>query len=497
MLSYCQQCFISKYVSSLTVALLFCKTGTIPTNFLNGVPSQSVTAIVASLDSNVLTGTVPSELSRIEKLNINLAGNEIEAIASNLCAAQSQWWGGDVTKYANCSGLLCPAGTFNAVGRQYSDAGSCQKCPGSTLPYLGSIACPALEKLQAKNVLEALYNATNGNNWKNKDGWMGNSDFCSWHGLQCNAKGEVERIMLGGNNLVGTVPTDIYTLPGLQMLWLYSNAIEFSFDGIEKAGSLSSLQLDSIGLKTLAGIGNAPALVDVDVRFNHLAGTLPASEIANLVFLETFFCGDNQFTGTLPSFANNRRLTAVRVGNNKFGGLLPSFSVQPYLKSLDVSDNMLIGAIPENLLAAVDASTPIYLDLSNNEFSGFLPSTLGKFTDVTIYAQDNRVEGISPTLCSENQWNGGDVGTFGCDGILCPPQSFSPAGRASKDGSSCLPCNGVAYFGATTCPNGNFQTAVSTSSGPSIGRAITTTVFCVLAGAATTAGVAITVAELF
>ena len=79
------------------------------------------------------------------------------------------------------------------------------------------------------------------------------------------------------------------------------------------ATSLMSLQLDSTGLSSLSGIGDASALVDVNVHFNSLAGML----------LETFFSGDNKLTGELPSFVANKKLTQeLRTGGNDLANTL-------------------------------------------------------------------------------------------------------------------------------------------------------------------------------
>lgn len=58
--------------------------------------------------------------------------------------------------------------------------------------------------------LEAIYEATNGQNWTRNDGWMSNeTDHCKWHGITCNYENSVTRIELNGNNLVGQLP--VYT----------------------------------------------------------------------------------------------------------------------------------------------------------------------------------------------------------------------------------------------------------------------------------------------
>jgi len=431
-------------------------TATIPTDFLASVSAQGG-VINVSLDSNILVGEVPSDLARFDRLNLDVSDNEIESIGDGLCS-KSQWWDGDVGEYL-CDGLLCPVGTYSALGRQSSAEAKCDECPGESSPYLGRTKCPAIQKAKAKDILELLYQTTGGANWKNNDNWMDSTvDICLWRGVTCRNEDEVESLILGSNNLVGRPPKEIFELPGLRYLWLYSNPIDFSFEGIQKATSLTSIQLDSTGLSSLEGIGEATALVDVDVRFNNLRGPLP-DEISKLTNLEAFFCGDNQLSGPLPSFASNRKLTALRVGGNSFSGPLPSFSIHANMKSLDVSDNNFQGAIPDDFFASSDSSKSIFLDLSSNELSGTIPGSLSRFSDVTIYARNNMIEDIHPDLCTQDDWNGGDVGLFGCDGIACPPKTYSVTGRASEAKSQCISCRGAQYFGTTDCPGGASSSA--------------------------------------
>ena len=439
-------------------------TGTIPDNFLSGIDSQDE-AINVVLKNNRLTGTLPGSLSIFSKLYIDITDNKLNAISSSLCAMDG-WMDGAVGKY-QCDAILCPLGTFNLEGRQSSDRDKCVPCTDDNpSPYLGSTTCAAVQKVQERQVLEALFEATGGNDWKRKDGWMdSNVDICKWYGVSCQQNSTVESLLLGSNNLVGTPPPELFQLPNLRFLWLYSNPISFSFHGIERARSLVSLLLDSTGLDSLEGIGYAPALVDVDVRFNNLGGTLPPG-IRNLHELQTFACSNNRLTGTIPPFSTNRGLIELRLGNNLFTGEMPSFATHRDITSLDVSDNQLSGPIPPTLLQSADPTNQIMIDLSSNQLTGTVPGELARFNDLTMYLRNNRLEGINPKLCNIASWNDGDVGEYKCDGILCPPNTYAPGiGRATQAGSECIPCDKADYFGSSHCGN----QPISASSARSIG----------------------------
>ena len=437
-------------------------TGSIPANFLSGVTDVDA-LITVRIQANELIGTVPSELSKFNKLDIDVTDNLIVAIGDGLCQ-KSDWLDGNVGLYS-CDGILCPAGEFSKYGRQTSEDSKCMPCPGAeSSPYLGVSKCLSLERKREREILEELFKATNGENWKNNDGWLDDAvDMCDWYGIKCLEEATIESILLGSNHLVGTTPKSLFELPNLKFLWLYSNPVTFSFAGIEKATSLRSLYLDSTGLESLEGVGAATSLVELDVRFNRLRGSLP-KEMDNLINLENFSGANNLLSGPVPEFLGNPRLNSLFLGSNSFSGPLPPFARLSELKSLDLSQNKLTGTIPENLLETADVTQSTFLDLSGNQLTGTAPGWLSRFDDLTVYLRDNRIEGLDPGLCAKVEWNGGDVGSFKCDGILCPSGTYSSTGRASTTGARCEPCKRNKYFGSSTCGSAgssSFQISVT------------------------------------
>lgn len=422
-------------------------TGSIPNDLLAGVDSVDE-VMDLDLSSNHLTGTVPSPLAAFSKLNLLLTDNHIESVDDAICS-KSSWNQGAVGSFS-CDAFLCPVGTFNADGRQSSQDTPCLPCQGSSAsPYMGQISCLTDDKDNERQILVLFFHAVGGSHWTRKDGWLSDDDYCSWYGIEC-IDSRVHSISLGSNNLSGTPPEEMFELNNLQSLWLYSNPIDFKFGGIGKASKLQNLRLDSTGLKSLEGIGNAQSLVDVDVRFNRLKGNLP--DLSNLVELQSFSCSANDLSGSLPGFANNQKLTSFRAGGNRFTGKLPAFNNHPAMRTIDVSENRIHGSIPVTLLAKADVAASIFLDFSSNELTGDVPAILARFSELTIYIRENKIDDIPSVLCSMAGWNQGDVGFGGCDGILCPPSTFAPAtGRASRTGSKCHQCGDVHYFGSTTC----------------------------------------------
>jgi Leucine-rich repeat (LRR) protein len=401
-------------------------------------------------------------LATISKLNIDLTDNLFVAIGDGLCD-QAGWNDGNVGKYG-CDAILCPAGEYSPSGRQTNAQDACQTCPGAeNSSYLGVSTCLSIEKAREREILTLLFHATNGENWKIKEGWIDDAtDICMWHGISCQEGSTVDSIDLGSNHLVGTVPKEIFEISKLKMLSLYSNPVEFSFDGIGQATNLKTLALDSTKLRSLSGIGAGVSLLEVDVRFNQLSGPIPA-EIQNMTNLESFAGSVNDFSGPIPDFSSLRKLNTLRLSDNNLSGNLPAFARQPDLKALDLSDNQLVGPMPANFLAGVNDDQSIFLDLSSNLLTGTVPGNLTRLSDVTLYLRDNHFDGIDPSLCTRDDWNGGDVGSFQCDGILCPPGTYSVIGRASKSGSTCEACDLNLYYGGSTCGS-SVATSLSKSS---------------------------------
>ena len=427
-------------------------TGTIPKNLLADLESYDEN-ISINLRSNLIEGTLPAELSRFKKLDIDIADNLITDIDDELCE-MDEWMNGGVGKF-DCNAILCPAGSFNQYGRQSTEENPCKPCEGSEgSTSLGATMCVHEMKAEEREILENFYKSCGGDNWKSKEGWLDpDTDICHWYGISCRNGGSVDSILLGSNNVVGTPPRSLFLMSNLKWLWLYSNPIDFKFDGIGDAGRLTSLLLDSTGLKSLDGIGAATQLTDLDVRFNSLSGPLPGA-ISGLINMENLSINENKFTGPVPNLTRMKKLKSLRMGDNEFTGEIPAFAVHKNLKTLDLSGNRLTGTIPPNLLQNADTEQGIFIDLSSNQLSGRVPADLDRFAKITIYMRDNFIEEIDPELCDNEKWNDGDVGNFECDGILCPPGTYAPnTGRASRNGAQCLDCSYAKFYGQSQCIN--------------------------------------------
>ena len=126
--------------------------------------------------------------------------------------------------------------------------------------------------------LVALYNATDGENWKFNRNWLSDAPIGLWHGVVTNSEGRVVELLLPNNDLNGGIPLELGNLSGLMELDLSDNRL---------TGDIPA-ELD--GLTDLERLY---------LRGNKLSGELP-TELGNLEHLEWLYLRGNQFSGCIP-----------------------------------------------------------------------------------------------------------------------------------------------------------------------------------------------------
>ena len=374
-------------------------------------------------------------------------------------------------------------------------------------------------KARELEILTALYQATHGEDWIRNDGWTVTANYCTWYGITCDPvhQWSVESIALPHNGLTGTPPSSLWELPALGEVDLSGNPLEFTFAGIGQAQNLVLLDLSSTNLDSVVGLDALPsALLELNLNDNRLSGVfprqilslhdslrklslnsnqlsgfLPGDDLAQFHFLQELFLFDNQLEGPLPGalgqlgslvylglsgnqwtgqippqWNNLRRLETLALqGNTERGsgrgltGHVPSFQDLPNLKQVYLGFHSLIGTIPENFMGSVsDLGAPITIDLSNNRLTGSLPPALARFESLELYASDNEfTEPIATGICRQSGWMRAQVGEYGCQAILCPPNTFQTSqGRQMgfSNALQCQPCptgQTAEFYGSTSC----------------------------------------------
>lgn len=428
-------------------------TGPIPSTF--GSSSNRLRRI--DLRDNAVTGSIPSELETHVQLDIFLAGNQITDIPTPLCLSDN-WMDGAIGELLTCDAIMCAPGSYSPIGRAANESLMCSRCTETaetTSPYFGMTDCAPI--VDERRILHSLFSECNGAAWHRKDFWQTQVDICNWYGVGCDRNGRVILLNLESNNVnCTTLPSYLFDLQHLEVLRLSSNPLTLRFDNIERAKRLRELRVDGTGLTSLHGVSQAKSLTVLDAGFNSLRGpmTKPMFELPNLRVLSL---RDNKLSGMIPapdSWAALKYLRILRLDNNRFTGTIPSFSDSEALSYVFLGGNALNGTLPIDLMERTPYHSSVTVDLSRNKISGTIPQELSRIERLSLYLRDNMIKGIPNGLCANPKWNDGDVENYGCDGILCPPNTVSDTGRITADSPECLPCpNGNDYYyGQSVCP---------------------------------------------
>jgi len=208
--------------------------------------------------------------------------------------------------------------------------------------------------------LVALYNSTGGDGWTNHTNWLATTTPCSWFGVTCT-QGNVTTLLLGSNQLNGSIPPEIGNLSKLKNLYLYNGQLTGSIP--HEIGQLTALGILNLSSNQLIGpippeIGDLTALRTLLLQDNQLSGTIP-SEIGNLTTLANLLLYDNQLNDPIPSTVGN--LAALRqlyLHNNPLEGEVPDSFTSLTLTAFSFYDTNwcvpLVGNVPEWLATIPD-----------------------------------------------------------------------------------------------------------------------------------------------
>ncbi len=252
--------------------------------------------------------------------------------------------------------------------------------------------------LTDREILVALYNATDGANWTDNTNWLSDEPLGEWFGVSTDTEGRVTRLTLSRNNLAGTMPVELGNLTNLVSLKFTSNDLTGTIP--TELGNLSNLQLLEITFNDLTGtipteLGNLSNLRTLSLYGNQLTGPIP-TELGDLSYLHRLSLGGNDLTGSIPpELGNLSNLTILELEDGKLTGTIPTeLGRLSNLMALELQNNDLTGAIPTELDSL---SNLTWLHLGGNQLTGTIPTELGNLSKLTtLQLQNNDLAGDIP-----------------------------------------------------------------------------------------------------
>ena len=147
-----------------------------------------------------------------------------------------------------------------------------------------------------REALVALYNATDGGNWRYSANWLSDAPLGEWKYVTTNDDGRVTALHLVYNGLSGEIPAELGSLSYLEELYLSEN--ELSGEIPAELGSLSNL-------------------IYLHLYDNELSGEIPA-ELGSLSYLRDLYLHSNELSGCVPSSWEDQLSSSFDLGDLPF-----------------------------------------------------------------------------------------------------------------------------------------------------------------------------------
>ncbi len=253
-----------------------------------------------------------------------------------------------------------------------------------------AVTVDAARSTAAREALAALYEATGGPRWTNRDGWLTDAPLGRWHGVTVGADGGVTGLELVQNNLVGEIPARLAELADLRTLDLGYNGL---VGGIPpQFWAMPRLERLALGANRLGGglppeMGANKRLRTIELFNTEISGSIPP-EIGGMEALEELDLFAARLTGAIPpelgGLASLRELSLS--ANGLVGAIPPELGSLTRLEGLSLDGNDLSGSIPPELSSLTRLSA---LFLGSNELTGTVPSELGDLSHLQILEISN------------------------------------------------------------------------------------------------------------
>ncbi|WVZ51098.1 hypothetical protein U9M48_002276, partial [Paspalum notatum var. saurae] len=205
----------------------------------------------------------------------------------------------------------------------------------------------------------------------------------------------VRYLSMSGNQLKGQLPVNMEIMTSVEVLYLDNNKLTGQIPKLPQNLTSFDICVNSLSGPLPANIG-LPKLRLLSVASNRITGHLPIS-ICRSGRLRTLVLANNHLEGGLPECFGNKFMLFLDLSNNSFSGMLPpSLQKSEMLQVLQFSRNMFSGRLPEWIGKLKRLR---FLGLSKNMFSGNIPINLTNLQ--CLQYLDISENGISGSLPSE------------------------------------------------------------------------------------------------
>ncbi|XP_075648399.1 LRR receptor-like serine/threonine-protein kinase EFR [Castanea sativa] len=332
--------------------------------------------MVIDLYNNSFDGVIPQKIGHLFRLKqLNLSRNMLEGeLPSSL---------------SNCSNLMVIKISWNKLkGRIPSELGYLMKLEDLVIHennLTGGIP-PSLGNLSSVAYIDIGLNNLGGN--------------------IPDAIGQLKSLIglgISSCKLSGTIPSSFYNLSFLQIASISGNQLSGTLPA-NMGINLPNLQRLLFGGNEFSGpiptsLCNATQLQMVDFSENNILGSVPTT-LGNLLDLYVLGLSYNNLGRSLKFLTyltNCSKLGIMYLNSNRFGGVLPNSiaNLSNQLTQLDLGENEISGTIPASL---ANLDKLIFLRLEYNHFTGIIPASFGRFQKLqALFLRGNSLSGEIPT----------------------------------------------------------------------------------------------------
>ncbi|XP_044417987.1 receptor-like protein EIX1 [Triticum aestivum] len=217
----------------------------------------------------------------------------------------------------------------------------------------------------------------------------------------------LERLDFSMNNINGSIAELLHRLPNcsqnkLQDLSLSDNNLTGSLPTtlVEPLRNLSWLNLDGNKLTghVPVWIGELTQLTNLELSSNNLDGVIHEGHLSGLGMLEELTLSDNSIAITVsPTWVPPFSLGTIELRSCQLGPKFPMWlRRQTHLWNLDISNTSINDMVPGWFWIA--ASSVEYLNIRNNQITGFLPSSMEFMRAEVMDFSSNQLGGPIPKL---------------------------------------------------------------------------------------------------